>query len=212
MTQYFVRLETMDSVLDAGARQAKWIMKGGLVEEGPTAEQVHRSSWKYLARINEKGLITTNSQDAVDAHTGEVKDYERPYVVGLMQFEMAKLFVDRINLNRDDIVAMIADTLPKGQGNRPDGSWKSAQIAVTRRFNEETGEWFRSAQMSVHEPAEMIEAFTELFSLPRNVTWIPVQIFDTKWGRPARSKNGLYKAILKALNSESHHRRCGIWT
>lgn len=82
-------------------RQAAFIRDGGLRMSTP-AQQVHESSYESLALINEQGLLTYGSQDAID------KDYERSYVQGYMLAEAAKCFVDRINLWNDDKVALMS--------------------------------------------------------------------------------------------------------
>lgn len=202
----------MDSFREATRVQAERIRNGSLDEKHPGAEQVHRSSWKYLAKVNEKGLITTNSQDAVNSYTGETKSYERAFIEGYMPIEAAILFVDRINLTFEDKIAMLVLSIPKETMTMPDGSIvKGVTIAVTQRFNETTGEWFRSAQMGGFQREEHLSIHKSWWSIPESFQMIGIQVFDTKWGRPARSKNGLFKAVIKTLNSSSLHRPNGIW-
>src|SRR5437764_408314 len=108
-----------DFLLDA-RESAERIRTGSLRQEA--GERVHHSSWELLAQINEKGLLTWNSQDAIDPTTGETKDTERPYVEGTMPLDRARIFVDDFNLTHDDKIAMLCIPLPKSALTMSDGT------------------------------------------------------------------------------------------
>lgn len=46
-----------------------------------------------------------------------------------------------------------------------------------------------------------------MIGLSSEVDLVGVQVFDAKWGRPARAKKGLYAAVLNALDTTIEYPR-----
>lgn len=189
-----------DQFRQLGERQAAFIRGGGLLVKRPGRwAQVHNTAYEPLARINLSGLITFDSQDAVDDVSGRVKTWERAYVRGIMLPDDALTFVNNINMWNDDKIAMINMELSEYQ---PQG----AAIAVTRTFDVGSETWVGTRALLAYTFGDWTNQIRHMLQLPnRFVKFSEVQIFDTKWGRPARSKNGLFNAVLEGLDPTIIH-------
>lgn len=177
---------------------AKFIREGGLRLE-PQYPQVHESSWESLALINERGVLTYGSQDAIDSNTGEKKDYERCYITAVMldTVETYQL-VERFNLWSDSMIAFVC---AKGSRN------VLSNIPVSLRFQKKRGGWFASMRLRlVMDPVWVGSARYE-FGLTKRLPIVEVNFIDSKWGRPATEDNGLYSAVLQALDPSVLHLR-----
>jgi hypothetical protein len=180
-------------------RQSGLIHNGGLRITRPGRyAQVHRTAYEPLARINLAGLITFDSQDAVDDLTGSIKTWERPYIQGIMLPDDVPKFVTNVNLWNDDKVAMICMKLPAYQS-------PGAAIAVTRAFDEASQTWGTTRALDAFTFNGWMDQIRHMLNIPKRLKFSVIQVFDTKWGRPARSKNGLFNAVLKALDPNIPH-------
>lgn len=183
--------------MHAAHASAKAIRDGILLVE-PIEEwsQVHRSSWESLAVINDLGLITYNSQDAIDQETGEVKTYERSYLEGFMLPERAQPFVEMVNMFSDKVAYRMGGTL--------DPTTSMAQtlllptIAVAKH-QDEHGSWYTGMALKLDMKQRVIDRLKKEAQIPDEVPVTKVVVFDPKWGRTAISKNGLFKEVIKAL-------------
>lgn len=179
--------------------QAEFIRNGGLWITRPITHpnmrwaQVHKTAYESLALINQAGLLTYDSQDSVNAYTGRVKSSERCYIQGIMLPDDALTFVNNINIWNDDKVAIICMELPKYPRY-------GAEIAVTRAFDAASQTWIGSRTMDAFTFPDWIDIIRDTLKVPKRIKFSVVQVFDTKWGRPARSKKGLFNAVLRALD------------
>ena len=158
---------------------------GGLYDEEPQAQHVNRTSWPFLANINELGLLTWMSQDAMSMLSSRAMMNERAYVCGKMQVANGKKFVNNFNLRHDDKFATLSVYIDLrtviAQGR---------YLGITNReLDEETGEWrIRGLMPSVDDSR-----------IHTGDDTIGVHVIDLKWGRKATSASGLWKAIIAAL-------------
>ncbi len=175
-------------------RSVKFILGGGLRYE-PVYKymQVHHSSWEPLALINSRRLFTFDSQDALFAETGRTKPCERSYIMGFMLPSEALTFVNNINIWNDDKVALICFEPKEERATH-------GEITVTCMFDETSGTWFGSNVMDALMTQEYRESLNEQYRIPDSLQLYAVQVFDTKWGRSASSRNGLFNAVLRALD------------
>lgn len=194
------------SFLRAGQTQAKAIREGllgvDILTSHPIAK-VHRSSWEPLALMNEQGLITISSQDSLDDITGRAKDYERSYVIGYMLTDEAEAFVERFNLWTDGMAAFTCLKVPDSQSRKLRG----ARITVTVTFDEERGGWTGGMPLTTFVSDLWEKWARSELGIPKRLPITLVKIFDAKWGRPARSKSGLFPAIFRALDVTVTHSR-----
>lgn len=180
------------------ARMAADAIRGGSLLFEPIEEwsQVHHSAWEFLAKINELGLITFNSQDSIEAVDGSVKSYERSYVEGLMPPDEAMKFCEIMNLFTDKVAYFNAAKLDDDTKNseiilRP-------EIIVTARSAPRNRIQRGYGLQLDHKPI-MISYFKQSVHVPEDIPVLVVSVFDPKWGRPARYRNGLFTDIIKAL-------------
>lgn len=187
-----------------GEQQAEFIRNDGLHATAPSLRpntrwaQVHRTAYEPLARINLAGLLTYDSQDAVNSYTGKVKSWERPYIQDAMLPDDALRFVNNINMWNHDKIALICMKMP-------DYPIVGAEIAVTRAFDEGSRTWIATRTMDACTVKDWIDDIRLALHMPESVKFSVIQVFDTNWGRPARSKKGLFNAVLKALDPAAVH-------
>lgn len=179
------------------AKQAEEdILEGSLEGSRPTSQQVHRTSWKYLAKINGLGLLTYTSQDALSGPSKEANFSERAYVKGYMPVQLARRFATIFNIEHNDMMATLAVPIEKtilkalvAQGR---------YLGITNRHvDETTGKWnkVRGVMPSINY---MLKPMSSIISEPPGIA-VGVEVIDLKWGRSATSKKGLWKAVIHAL-------------
>lgn len=183
----------------ARQRMAEHIRGGGLVVPKEYA-QADPSSFSLLAVINEGGMLTTNSQDAI-----EPLPVQRAYVEGLMLPVHARAYLRWITVNTGMVA--FAPTVTYCDNGRAagvvDNTLPAVGIAVTRkREGAAAGEWKRASNLKAafgstweHEAKMMINVYG---MLPRKDA-VLVCTFDPVWGRSALSKDGLFPAVIHAL-------------
>lgn len=165
---------------------AQTIRDGGLHSEQRDAiAEVHRSSYEPLAQINERGLITVVSQDALDSRDGSTKNFERSFVRGFMLPEEAEVFVRRVNMNSDKVAYRLA------LGHYP----QVHDIVVSKRLDK-FGLPYPSFRLSTADSPLWINKWKQDVS---DIAPTLPAVFDPKWGRSATSKKGLFKNILDNL-------------
>lgn len=179
-------IETQDErrvFLEAAREMAKNIREGSLHSDArdPLTE-VHKSSYEPLARINDLGLITVVSQDALDSRNGEVKRGERSFVSGFMLPREAGQLVDKINLLTD----MVGFRAQISEGGNQE------HIIVSRTSN------YRSSfRISLTYSPDFIDQWKRnVGGFSGDIPAVLVTIFDAKWGRSATSRKGLFNSIL----------------
>lgn len=117
-----------------------------------------------------------------------------------MPQEKAKEFVTYINLFEPGMVACINVTLP-------DKSTKWAiptagRIATNVFWDDKLHRWnMRGA--AFYNIVQQREYWLMRYNLPQDFPLVEVCVIDTKWGRVASSKKGLYGAILRAKTSST---------
>ena len=144
-----------------------------------------------LAKINELGLLTWMSQDALEDVSEDVQHHERAYVCGVMPRELTKIFVTKFNVSSNCMFATMSIALPREKLGR------NVRMGITNRsVDRATGEWkirgvapgVTDERMIQHMNREYEEGFLA-----------EVDVIDPEWGRPATSKKGLWSAVIKIL-------------
>lgn len=172
---------------------AKAIRGGSLYagDEYPNAQQVHRSSWRYLADINDLGFLTMISQDSLDWRSGYSNPAERSYVAGWVPTNLALKFIEKFNFGNNDKFACICTAVPKEV-------FKTKKVIGITNYD---------IDKSTQQPyiRGLSPGFVDMramsYWMDKPVSY--VEAVDCKWGRPARSKKGLWKAVILALRQIS---------
>lgn len=192
------KLNTMEKFMVAAHDAAKSIREGSLlVEPIEKWAQVHRSSWEPLAKINDLGLITFSSQDAITAETGRINPYERPFIEGIIPTERAEEFVQKLNIFTDKVAYRHASRLEPGM--KLSEQLIQPSIVVTRWPGEDRSYFQRGMALHLDNKKRALDKFKEQFHVPDEIDVTVVSMIDPKWGRPARSKRGLFADVMKAL-------------
>jgi len=185
---------------EARARMAKHIRNGGLAVPQKW-DQINPASFSLLADINDGGMLTTDSQDAIDP-----VPVQRAYVEGLMLPEQARAYIKWLNVNTE-MVAFAMDVMYSDNSRATSEVYNSLLglgIAVTRtREGAAAGEWMRTtsvAPVAADKWDRMAFEMRVAFGLlPQKDEVVFVISFDPVWGRAASSKGGLFPAVIRAL-------------
>lgn len=162
------------SFMERCQRSADWIRQGGL-KEADNISQVEQQSHEWLAKINELGLLTTNSQDG--------QEDERSYIFGYMPFKYAYKFVNAVNCYSDKICLLIL----------PCDNPKPSMLPVTRWKGEGiTNAW-------LYDDLELHESEKRAYNVPRNIKLGYIVLIDPTWERKAYNKGGLWHDTVDAL-------------
>lgn len=172
------------------AREAAKAIRARSLYEGDeylNAQQVHRSSLCYLADINDLGFLTLASQDALDWRSGYSKPMARSYVAGWMPTAMARKFLLKFNCGNNDQFATICAEVST------DVFRQKRVLCITdwdrvKKSGETYIRGLEDKKLMIEMDANYGEGMIS-----------HVQVVDCKWGRPARSKKGLWRAIILAL-------------
>lgn len=160
---------------------AQNIRGGGLIGERDVS-QVKPQSFMPLARINEAGFLTVDSQD------GQVG--ERSYVAGFMPTSRAHVFVDTFNTSTN----MIAVLLPVCKQH------VRARIALTRSRDGSV-----ETALPLHVDAGDQRVLRRAAGLSQSERVSLVECIDPVWERKAYNPtHGLFSAILNTLQTVPH--------
>lgn len=171
------------------------IRTGGLILDEQYS-QTHSSVHEWLAKMNDAGLLTFDSQSG---------DYttERAYVSGIMPVDAARAFSERVNVTTDYISMVI-------HGVDPRTPWET--VAVTRKEGKRSGDWvsFTRFPLYMDRDSYAFEVRNALRLNKRSATCIDryaiVECIDPKWGRFAttgkRGTTGLYPSVVRALTEK----------
>jgi len=116
-----------------------------------------------------------------------------------MPLDKARLFIREFNLVSNDKIAEICINIPKHYlKEKPDGQYIRG-VTNWSENPENPGEWkLRGGPMSVVADS-LVPLLKEIHHLPEDLQLFNVNVVDLHWGRPAPSKDGLWKAVIKAL-------------
>ena len=162
------------------------IRSGGL-DAGPGNSQMPPDTWRSLARLNDLGMVTIDSQPGEDSS-------ERAYVDGFMLEEHALRFVEAMNCDGDKVAVLV----------RPSPEWQRSNIVLTRLNKRHS---VTRLPLYVDGPT-----YTELKTqfdgqgsgagIDADVNAVLVCVFDPTWGRHCNAKpDGLFPCILRVLRS-----------
>lgn len=190
----------MEQFVRACSNAAKEIREGSLYggDEYPDAQQVDQSSWEHLAQINELGMLTWVSQDAINWKTHEPNFTERSFVSGIMPAVFARSFVEDFSLRNNDKFASLCLNVPKSCfKEKSDGKF----IRGTTNFDEVRGTHIIEMRGPIIGtiPNETMSLLKHIHKLPDKLDLIGVDVIDLHWGRMATSKNGLWKSVTRSL-------------
>lgn len=161
-----------------------FIKEGGLKED-PDVSQVNKTAWIHLSRIVKNGFLTFDSQDAYD------NPDERAYVCGFLMTDRALDFVHKINMYTDK-VALVLLPVSKSQ---------VSSITVTRNHRRNAESYHSETRIHLYSTKKEIDFLkTSVVGIPKRINVSMVAVFDPVWGRPARSKHGLFGEILSAFD------------
>eukprot|EP00741_Cyanophora_paradoxa_P001543 tig00000492_g1494.t1 len=165
---------------DVAREAAALIRAGGLRIEDDEYSQVEPASYEPLARINELGLVTFDSQDARPS----AGDTERPYVEGFMLPGAAEAFVDAFNASTDKVALLLHPS--------SDHAWAS-RVIVTRRGDGHPESW---QQLRI-DPESYAWQQRRMGLRPGGS--LLVACIDPKWGRRATGPGGLFGDVVRVL-------------
>lgn len=150
-----------------------------------------------LQKINKAGFLTTNSQAG---HRSKGKQYqtgkpyeltERAYLLGFMLEEEAEKFIKTIGIETDKNAIFIpvgasADDLPSALDIPLTIVKKGSTISV-------------DTHVATALPKEWSDSFKKMVHLNKSEKVVYILCWDTKWGRQAAGKNGLFTKVLECL-------------
>ena len=166
---------------------ARFIRDGGLVlPEGWS--QVDPSSFALLADINTEGMLTADSQDAIDPHP-----VQRAYVSGFMLPAHAAQFIRWLNMHTDKVAFVLTSLYSVNCV----GYKAMPGITVTKTLD---GQSFTAIPPVIVDSWDRMahEMRVSYGVLPRK-DLVQVECFDPVWGRSAVSTDGLFHAVVNAL-------------
>jgi hypothetical protein len=138
--------------------------------------QVSTPSHEWLAKINERGLLTVNSQDG--------QTHERAYVWGYMPLNHAHLFIDMLNCFCDKMCLLI----------RPCDNGSPSWIPMTRWDGKGV------ANTWLYDDKLTLDSEKEVHNIPLNINLGFVVVIDPTWERKAYNKGGLWPDIIAGLD------------
>lgn len=154
-----------------------------------------------LQKINKAGFLTTNSQaghrtKGKHYQTGEpYENIERAYLEGFMLEKDAANFIKTMGIETDKNavfrpVGLSADALP---------SELDIPLTITKRKSGISVD----THATVGLPKEWSDSFKKMVHLNKSEKVVFILCWDTKWGRTASGKNGLFRQVLECLSSGS---------
>lgn len=169
------------------------------------------SSIPLLKKIISFDLITFNSQEGTikNGYNEQSKKYyiieERAYVIGFMKTNKAYEFINMINSKTDKIAFIISINTSKKFSKRfMDGTLKVPNITVTtsgssKRKNDIKLKPFTNIYTVL--PKSILDQDKKTVGVNKINDIECVVCIDTKYGRSARSTDGLYTDIIKCIKS-----------
>lgn len=166
-------------IIKLGKNKGKWIRKGGLVEEEGYS-QVNIKTHTTIAKMNELGMITFDSQDGYSSD-------ERAYIQSFMNKDYALRFIEKFNLNTDQL----ALSVEIGQ-NSP-----LSRIPVTRTKSK------AETRIPYVLDKESIHIWMNHADIPKKMEKdvVVINCIDTRWGYRSMNKKGLFNEIIKVLKT-----------
>jgi hypothetical protein len=183
----------------ARERMSRFIRNGGLALPKEWS-QVHASSFPFLADINAGGMLTGDSQDAIDS-----VPIERAYVEGYMLPGHARAYIKWINMNTDKVALIVSVFYSDDTTVRhclKDFEYAPG-ITVTRARGD-GGEWRAVSSIVPAIKAtwkSMKDEMREWYGMRPRRDVVLVETFDPVWGRSAVTRDGLFPAAVTALRS-----------
>lgn len=172
---------------------AAFIRSGGLVDDVQNS-QTHSSAHEWLAKMNDAGLLTFDSQSGDDIT-------ERAYVSGIMPVDAARAFSEHMTITTD-YVSMIT------RGVDPSTPWEA--ITVTRDQNPR-GDMFSFTRLPLYmDHRSYAFEVRNALRVHEGIStdgYVIVSCFDPKWGRFAwndenvGNDGGLYPSVVRSLTS-----------
>lgn len=166
----------MDARFAQRCAKAARDIRGGSLKGAPDASQVGERSWEDLARINDAGLLTFDSQAGAS-------DTERAYVDGVMPMPAAARFVDALN-RAGRFVGIVLE---------PSGDTFGGRIPLTRTRD--------GAKTATAVPVYMEDhQYRFLFPFKTASDRFKIVVcFDPCWGAPGYSPRGLFREVHRQL-------------
>lgn len=164
--------------------EAAAAIRAGSLRQPPDVSQVSARSYEPLARMNELGFLTIDSQEG--------QTDERAYVSGFLPAARAHALAEALNCGGDKVGIVL----------QPCAKEARSRVALTRD---------RHGRASTNMPLYMRTSLYEQLraqALPRGgPDVLLVECFDPRWGRRAFAKRGLFADVLAALDGSAENTR-----
>jgi len=150
-----------------------------------------------LQKINKAGFLTTNSQAghmSKGKHFQTGKPYEmmeRAYLQGFMMEADAAKFIKAMSIHTDKNAIFV----PVGVSFDDIPSEFDIPLTITKTNSEIKVETHMSAAL----PRDLSDFFKKLVHLNKSEKVVFLSCWDTRWGRNAAGKQGLFTEVLKHL-------------
>lgn len=185
------------------ARMAEFIRKGGL-NAGPGWSQVKPMSYEPLAKINDQGMITVNSQDGIAEHFDGRTFEMRPYVYGFMKRDHASEFVSRFNMYTDMVAMLLGPVRSMDRWIRDNSYIIMTRVKDSEYYGAPIPVYWRPSGYEEDKTHRRIGA-----GLSASNDAVMVMCFDPKWNRRATNSKGtgLFDLVAKHLKDVRKHGR-----
>lgn len=153
----------------------------------------------FLKKMNHNGFLTIESQAGrnysitSDSKTQVTKVLERAYVLGFMPEKKAENFIEKIALYSDKNATYIPSC--------DDSVYIPAKLDIPLTIVKKNGEVPNvHTHSSTVLPESVWNSYRKQLKINKNEKVVFIMCWDTKWGRKASSKSGLFTDILRILD------------
>ena len=167
------------------------------------------SSIPLLQKIVKKGMITQNSQEGtISSGFSKItklyyKEKQRAYLSGFMKPKESFKFVDWINTYTDKVAfvtAVVSIDVDDDLRNTTTPIAVTVETGSTTKLPNNPTDYTKFSVMPQFIDEETFESIKRGSNIRNDVNVYFVNVFDPKYGRLARSKDGLYADVLKGLD------------
>jgi hypothetical protein len=187
----------------------KYLQSEEFKNRGDTKDSIH--SIPQLVKMNELGLLTTNSQPGIKQTGTDEKGKswvidQRSYVQGFMLVSDAQEFMEIFNTDLENDKICISTTVIDSNkhilGNG-DKEWKE-RFPLTL----EDGKPFTRSYFTIDKDYfETVGSEVKFASKNRYNVFVLILCIDPKWNRNANDESGLNSQILKVLQQISRNKK-----
>jgi len=167
------------------------------------------SSIPLLQKIVKKGMITQNSQEGtISSGFSKItklyyKEKQRAYLSGFMKPKESFKFVDWINTYTDKVAfvtAVVSIDVDDDLRNTTTPIAVTVETGSTTKLPNNPTDYTKFSVMPQFIDEETFHSIKRSSNIKSDIDVYFVNVFDPKYGRLARSKDGLYADVLKGLD------------